>query len=272
MFLPGLSTAREVTNLSGRGLGLSIVQEAVSRLQGDISIRPVRGGGTSISISVPLAALARQHILFVEAAGRIFGISTAFVDQLLRIDPAAIQLVEGRESAIVGSEALRLSRLSELLNLPGAPAPGEYGDNRKLPLVIATANEERIALVVDALRDEREVLVKDSGLPASHSGFTSGAISMEDGSVAVVLNVPEIMSQAGRRRPATSFRIAEPEQKVSSILVWSMIRITPLVRSKRPSSKRTGIACESLWMVRRPSKCYASSLRTSLSAMCSCRA
>jgi two-component system chemotaxis sensor kinase CheA len=218
ILLPGLSTAKEVTNLAGRGLGLSIVQEAVTRLQGDISIRPLRGGGTAISISVPLAA-STQHILFAETAGQIFGISTSFVDQLLRVDVSEIRLVEGRESVIVGAEAVRLVRLSDVLGLPlAAPQDDERGPE-KLLIVVASANEERIALVVGALRDEREVIVKDSGLAASQAGFTSGAVSMDDGSVAVVLNVPELLAQAGRRKTSASFVVLEPEQKVSSILV-----------------------------------------------------
>ena len=218
ILLPGLSTAKEITNLAGRGLGLSIVQEAVTRLQGDISIRPVPSGGTSISISVPLAA-STQHILFAEAAGQIFGISTTFVAQLLRVDVSEIRLVEGRESVIVDSEAVRLVRLSELLGLPAAPVPADDDEPEKLQIVIASANDERVALVVGALRDEREVIVKDSGLAASQAGFTSGAVSLDDGSVAVVLNVPELLAQAGRRKPGAAFLIREPEQKVSSILV-----------------------------------------------------
>ena len=70
----------------------------------------------AISISVPLAA-STQHILFAETAGQIFGMSTSFVDQLLRIDISEIQLVEGRESVIVGAEAVRLVRLSDVLGL-----------------------------------------------------------------------------------------------------------------------------------------------------------
>ncbi len=213
LLLQGLSTAKEVTNLSGRGLGLSIVQEAVTRLQGDVSIRRVPAGGTAISISVPLT-MSSQHVLLVRAGVSLFGISTSYIDRLLRVDVSEVQSIDGRNSIISGSSAIPLVRLSHLLNLPA-----ETAETEKLYIVIVNASDEQFAVVVDALHDERDAIIKETGLPAGNTGLAAGAIPMDDGSVAVVLNVPELFSRGRHLESAAGFLPAEPEKKAASILV-----------------------------------------------------
>jgi two-component system, chemotaxis family, sensor kinase CheA len=216
LLLPGLSTARQITNLSGRGLGLAIVQEAVTRLQGDLSIRAAPAGGTMVSITVPLA-MSTQRVLLVNAAEYCFAIATSFLERLLRVDLSAIHLIEGRESIIVDSEAIPLVRLVDLLNLPLKNAARE--ETRKLDVFVASANDVRFAVVVDALLDERDAIIKDIGLPGSKSGFAAGAIPLDDGAVAMVLNVPELFLHRDKRTLSKTFLIAEPKKKTVSILV-----------------------------------------------------
>lgn len=227
LLLPGLSTAKQVSKLAGRGIGLSIVQEAVTRLHGDVSIRGGPAGGTTIWVTVPLA-MSTQHVLFVEAAGATFGLPTTFIAQLLRIGLSDIQTIEGRESILVDSKAVRLARLTDLLSIPTAPAQqdattGIGRDAReetpKLFVAVAEVNGERLAIVVDSLRDERDAIIKDTGLSSAQSGFSAGAVPMDDGSVAVVLSVPELFARAGAGADYAAFRTPKVEQKVASILV-----------------------------------------------------
>ena len=96
VFQAGLSTSPSVTGLSGRGIGLSIAQRAVQRLHGEISVKPRAGGGTSFVLSVPIS-ISAQHVLLVAAGGHTFGIATAFVESLVRIKPAEVRIMHGRE-------------------------------------------------------------------------------------------------------------------------------------------------------------------------------
>ena len=214
LMLPGLSTAKQITSLSGRGMGLSIVQEAVARLQGNISVRPVVGGGTVVSISVPLA-MSTQHILFVRAGTQTFGISTSYIDRLVRIEKSVIQLIEGRESIVEAEEAVPLLRLTDLLSLTASDSL----DERKFYVVLISLNDNRFGIVVDSLQDENDSIIKESGLSASHAGVSMGAIPMNDGTVAVVLNIPELVLGRDRRPTSSSFLKVKPEEKVFSILV-----------------------------------------------------
>jgi two-component system chemotaxis sensor kinase CheA len=216
LLLPGLSTAKQITNVSGRGLGLAIVQEAVARLQGDLSIRAAPAGGTMVSITVPLA-MSTQRVLLVNAAGYVFAIAASFVERLLRMDLSGIHMVEGKESILVDAEAIPLVRLADLLNL-AAKKPTEE-EARKLQVFVAVANDTRFAVVVDGLLDERDAIIKDTGLPGSKSGFTVGAVPLDNGALAVVLNVPELLLHRGNGSSSKKFLTAEPEKKTASILV-----------------------------------------------------
>lgn len=219
LLLPGLSTAKQVSNLAGRGIGLSIVQEAVTRLHGDVSIRRAAAGGTEISLTVPLA-MSTQHALFVDSAGATFALPSAFIEQLLRIGLSDIQLIEGRESILVDSKAVRLVRLTDLLSIQGTPVPNEGASGeKKLFVVIATVNQERLGIVVDSLRDERDTIIKDTGLGSAQAGFSAGAVPMDDGSVAVVLSVPALFSRAAGGTTHAAFLTSIEEKRVASILV-----------------------------------------------------
>ncbi len=214
LLMPGLSTAKETTSLSGRGLGLSIVNEAVTRLHGDISIRPALGGGIAVSISVPLA-MSTQHVLLAAAGGFTFAISTSYIDRLARITARDVQWIDGCASVVEDSKALPLVRLADLLNLPGA----KQETPEKLYVVLVSVSEERFAIVVDAMHDERDAIIKDTGLTASRAGFSAGAIPMDDGTVAVVLNLQSLLAHGTNKEPASNFLTVEPEKRPASILV-----------------------------------------------------
>jgi two-component system chemotaxis sensor kinase CheA len=92
-------------------------------------------------------------------------------------------------------------------------------ETRKLDVFVASANDMRFAVVVDALLDERDAIIKDIGLPGSKSGLAAGAIPLDDGAVAVVLNVPELFLHRDKGAPSKTFLIAEPKKKTASILV-----------------------------------------------------
>lgn len=217
IFQPGFSTSRTVTGVSGRGMGLSIVQRAVNRLRGEVAVHPGAEGGARVALSVPLS-ISTQHVLLVEAAGRVFGISAAFVESIVRTEPSAVKPVNGRESIVAGSGAVMLERLSHLL---GLNQPSGKGESVAIPCVILTLNERRAAIAVDRLVDEREAIIKDTGLPDSAAGLTAGGIPMEDGTVAVMLNASGLFERFGRSRgaPVAAFAPAKTQPRKNRILV-----------------------------------------------------
>jgi len=221
---PGFSTARVITKLSGRGMGLSVVQRAVNQLRGEIGIRPGAGAGTSVSISVPLS-ISTQHVLLMEAEGHTFGVPSAFVDRLFRVRRPDLRSIDSHECVVVDSDPVPLAKLSELLQLPAQsvtdPAAGEAAlEDAVLQVAVLVSGGERAALIVDRLIDEREAVIKDSGLPASAAGLSAGAVPLDDGGVAVMLNVTELFVRFREGEKAvSSFLPEKPHENVHRILV-----------------------------------------------------
>ncbi len=217
---PGFSTARVITKLSGRGMGLSVVQRAVNRLRGEIRIRPGPNAGTSVSISVPLS-ISTQHIVLIEAEGHTFGLPSTFVDRLYRVRRPDLRSVDGRECVLVDSDPVPLAKLSELLQLPAGPEVEAGFEDGVLQVAVIVSGDERAGLIVDRLIDEREAVIKESGLPASMAGLSAGAVPLDGGGVAVMLNATELLVRfrEGEKTPARSFLPEKPHQNVHRILV-----------------------------------------------------
>lgn len=214
LFRPGFSTSRVITSISGRGMGLSVVQQEVSRLHGDVNLRPRVGGGTSVRIAVPVS-ISTQQVLLVTAGGFTFGIPSSFVERLRRVPQEEIHVIHGVETILAENEPVPLTRLADLLRLPEtAPAPRSDEDGPvRLQVAILSSGEQRAALVVDELVDERHASIKSLGLPPSQTGYSAGAIAMEDSSVAVVLNVGDLMELVHRpdrvQRPMFEAKVAK---------------------------------------------------------------
>ncbi len=223
---PGFSTSRDVTRLAGRGIGLAVVQELVTRIQGEVAIEPRAPAGTTVRISVPLT-ISTQHVLLVGCGAHTFGIPAASIAALARARMEDIEHLDGREVMRDASGPVPLARLSGLLDLPGPGAPagavedGQEESARALPVAVLRSGGERAGLIVDRLVDDRDALVKDLGLPGESSGIALGAIPLEDGAVAVVLNPAALMERFRDpgRRPALKPAAAEPAPEPPSILV-----------------------------------------------------
>lgn len=207
---PGFSTSEAVTELAGRGIGLSVVQQEVARLQGELRIDP-GPAGVSVALSVPLS-ISTHHVLLVGCGRHTFAIPSAAIERLYRVRPADIQAADGGAAIRIDSRPLPLARLAAVLGLPEGAT-----DEPALPIVVLRSGENRVGLIVDRLIDERHAVVKDSGLPAASAGMTTGGVPLENGEVAVVLNpllllerwrtaertAPPPPAPAGRSEPAS---------------------------------------------------------------------
>jgi len=218
LFQPGFSTARVVTELSGRGIGLSVAHETVARLQGDVELRQRTGSGTVISLSVPLA-IATHRLLLVSCLGQTFAIPLYGIESLHRIQVKDLESVEGKPMVVLEGQLTSLTTLSQLLDI-GNSDPGFGSDT--LSLVVLRSGRKRLAVVVDALLGERDALIKNLGAPTASLKQFSGGVLLEDGSVALVLNPTEAV-QAFRPNRGTGAALraktADEEQPATILVV-----------------------------------------------------
>lgn len=202
-FQSGLSTSSGVTDLSGRGLGLAIVQEKVERLGGTIAVESRPGQGTTFRLLLPVT-MAAFRVVIVAMAGRHFAIPTHRVERVARTPANAVQLVEDRELVRVDGRALALVTLGDLLRMPGpSEPPGPF----RHYLVLAGGGQ-RVAVEVDQVVGETEILMKGLGWPLTRSPCIAGAMMLPSGGLGFVLNVHDLLRTSMRpdlkRRPARS--------------------------------------------------------------------
>ncbi|MBL8217106.1 MAG: response regulator [Bryobacterales bacterium] len=195
----GFSTSKAVTGVSGRGVGLAVVALAIQRLHGGMELMPLAGGGTRVAISVPLS-ISSQQVLLVAVGTHCFAIPAAHVETVLHVKPEEVRNADGRESVATAMGAVMLYGLGTLL---GVAAEGRE-EGELLSCAVLCWSGRRLAVVVDRLVDVKAVLIKDSGLRDADAGMTAGAIPLEDGGVAPVLNVSVLFETAGRTRRGPS--------------------------------------------------------------------
>ncbi|MFL5026180.1 MAG: response regulator [Microvirga sp.] len=192
VFTPGFSTAGEVDRLSGRGMGLSVVAEAVRKLQGSVLLRPRYPHGTEVLLNVPFTA-ARQPLLLLEAEERTFGLPSHAVERLLRLPASTLESVEGRPTArieIGGEDVIvPVVALATLTGSPNAPLPTEAGH---VKAVLVRHGSRTCALAVNAFHDVRTMLVSDVQAIGLNE-LVSGTVLLENELPALVLSPDKLV-------------------------------------------------------------------------------
>lgn len=219
VFRSEVTTSTLITDISGRGLGLAIVQEKLERLGGSVSIESRQGVGTTFRLLVPHSLSAFRGVV-VRTSERFFVIPTASVECTMRLCAADIRSVGNRSTMRFGDEAIPVARLRDVLSFPtGAHDPAE---GAKLPAVIVKVGSVRVAIIVDEVWQEQEVLVKGLGPHLRGLQGVTGATTLSNGKVAPVLDGGELLRASMRSAsPAASNRIGEPptDRRRPSILV-----------------------------------------------------
>jgi two-component system chemotaxis sensor kinase CheA len=196
ILLPGFSTARQVTNVSGRGVGMDVVKRQIDALRGTISIASRPGKGTAISLRLPLT-LAIIEGLLVEVAGDRFIIPMSQVSENIELDRAQRSRNNGRNVTAVRGALVPYIGLRESFGLPGDPPAIEK-------VVIVNHEEHRVGLVVDRVLGTHQTVLQPLGRFLRDVDVVSGSTVMGDGSVALVLDIRAIVrfaeGQAARAR------------------------------------------------------------------------
>jgi two-component system chemotaxis sensor kinase CheA len=216
VFETEVSTSPMITRVSGRGLGLAIVRERAEKLGGRVAIESRRGTGTTIRMTLPLTLATFRGVL-VESARRLFILPTAQVERVTRFIAHEVQTVEGRRTLALNGRAVALVDLADVLQLPSTPQ--KPGAPEATPVLILGAGEQRVAFVVDAVLDEREVLVKRLSKPLSRVRNIAGATVLGSGEVAPILNVSDLLksartSRAGVRTAPAATPSAAPAKRI----------------------------------------------------------
>ncbi|MFB6122460.1 MAG: chemotaxis protein CheW [Haloferacaceae archaeon] len=180
VFHPGFSTTDAVTDVSGRGVGMDVVNDTVTRLDGSVAVESDEGEGTTITLTLPVT-VAIVKVLFVESGGEEYGIPIKSIDEISRMRP--IKSVDGEEVVTYGDTVYPLVRLGEALDVPGTTRNGDG------MLVKVRQSERQVALHCDDVRGQEEVVVKPfegilSGIPG-----LSGAAVLGEGDVVTILDV-----------------------------------------------------------------------------------
>lgn len=191
IFLPGLSTKQEVTDLSGRGVGMDIVRANIERLNGTVEVHTELGVGTTFELTLPLT-LAIIPAMLVTAGGNVFAVPLSAVVQVHQLVPGKTRTVNGAEVIRLRDQVLPLLRLRTLLQADDAETSnGRHGPHERL--VVVRWGRIEAGLVVDELIGNQEVVIKSLGpLLTGIRGLAGGSI-LGNGHIALILDVPDII-------------------------------------------------------------------------------
>ncbi len=202
IFRPGFSTAESVSEESGRGVGLDVVHDVVSRLRGTIEVESTPGEGTAWTMKFPIS-LQIQRAVLVRAANQTFAIPMALVEQITRLDYHPGTRALGVPGIEVRGEAYALTDLASLLSLP----PARHDERASVLLV--TAGRQRYALMVEGVIGKQEIVAKNLGPHLRQVKGVAGATVLGNGQVVLILEVLELLEQL-KTQSAAALSVVAP--------------------------------------------------------------
>jgi two-component system chemotaxis sensor kinase CheA len=193
IFLPGFTTNKTVTEMSGRGVGMDVVKRNVSKLSGMIDINTEHGAGSIFTLTLPIT-LAIIKALVIETGGQVFAIPLSSVLEILQATDGQVETIEGREVMAVRDETVPLLRLTRAFNLAA-----DHEGNSFYVILVGIA-ERRLGIIVDRLKDQQEIVIKPLGKRFSETAGIAGATELGDRrGVVLVLDVESLVDGALKR-------------------------------------------------------------------------
>ncbi len=187
LFLPSFSTAKQVTDVSGRGVGLDVVKSKIESLSGEVDVRTKLGEGSTFIIRLPLT-LAIIQALMVEVGGEKYAISLGSIQTLEDIDPNEIEYVQAKEVINLRGTVIPLIRLNEVLDNESTKSPDE-----NLLVIIVKKGDKLAGLVVDEVMGQQEIVIKSLGKYINKQKIISGATILGDGEIALILDTNALL-------------------------------------------------------------------------------
>jgi len=192
IFEPGFSTAKEITNISGRGVGLDVVRRQVEKLNGTVTVSSERGKGTRFTIKLPLTLAIIQGLL-VRVGSEIYSIPITSVIESHRIKPSEIKMIDNYEVFNIRNDVISLLRLNRLFGIK-TNEQREYN----FVVIVGTA-EKKMGLMVDSLIGEEDVVIKPLRDQFTNSPGIAGASILGDGSVSLIIDVSQLLELGLRK-------------------------------------------------------------------------
>jgi two-component system chemotaxis sensor kinase CheA len=188
IFSPGFSTKDGVTEISGRGVGISAMRSVVEQLKGDLLVSSQLGVGSRFSIRLPLTLLI-SRVMLVRSAGQRFALPTEAIDESVRLLGKDVASFNGRSTVVWRDQMIPLLRLASFLSQPILP------DAKYLRALVVRHGTERVALAVEEILEERSVVVKPLGWPLELLPWVSGAVQDPSGEIALQIHVPALFAR-----------------------------------------------------------------------------
>ncbi|MGB9614666.1 MAG: chemotaxis protein CheA, partial [Fervidobacterium sp.] len=186
IFLPGFSTKEQVSELSGRGVGMDVVKNTIESLNGTVSIESKQGVGTKVTIRLPLT-LAIIQALLVNVNNYIYAIPISIIDSTLIISSDDIKVVQNEEVIVIRGEVIPIVKLWEVFGM-------EHEENPKeMNVVVVKSGVRKYGLAVDTLIGQEDIVIKSLGKIFSDVKIFSGGATLGDGSIALILDVSNMV-------------------------------------------------------------------------------
>ena len=191
IFMPGFSSKEQISDISGRGVGMDVVKTAINTLNGSIDIDSEMGKGTKITIKVPLT-LAILPTLMVGVANHPFALPLASVNEIFHLDLSRTNVVDGQLTIIVRDKSIPLFYLQNWLAPKAGRVEARQGHGH---VVIVQLGSQRVGFVVDTLIGQEEVVIKPLDKLLQGTPGMAGATITSDGHIALILDVPDLLKQ-----------------------------------------------------------------------------
>lgn len=188
VFAPGFSTAEAVSDLSGRGVGMDVVRNAIDKVGGSVELHSQVGQGTTLRLSLPLS-MAVTNVMIIESDGQIFGVPMDMIVETVRLPRNTIHGIKQQKTTVLRGRIVPLVALNDLLAVPAAPLPN--ADDELATLVVRVGGEQ-VGLLVDEFREVVDVILKPLPGELSRLSCYAGTALLGDGSVLMVLNPREL--------------------------------------------------------------------------------
>ena len=225
IFRPGFSTAEVLSEESGRGVGLDVVRDSVSRLRGTIEVESTPGHGTAFTMKFP-TSLAIQSAMMVRVNDQQFAIPIVMVESIGRLDTFKRTTVAGQPAVVVRNNLYPLSVLAQYLDLP----LGQIDDKSHVLLVNAGGN--RVALIIDEVKGKLDIVMKNLGPHLRHVNGIAGGTVLGNGQVVLILELTELLSTRTRLVSSISGGTATAAQVEAPVTQAHQIPQTPPLSNK----------------------------------------